>query len=573
MKRVKCLYRVSTKKQLDKDDDLSMQKNECREFIEKQKDWILIDEYYEKGISGYKVSAKNRDAIQHLLKDAEDKKFDVLLVFMFDRLGRKEDETPFVMQDFARRGIELWSTKEGEQKFDTHADKLINYVRGWQSAGESEKISFRVDASHKQMVENGEYRGGKAPYGYKTELSNKTNKKGLYKSKLVIYEQEAAVIKQIYDLVYNKGYGSNRIQQYLNEKNIPSPSGNQWSRASLQHVLTNPIYKGYLVYGKRNNNGRNQSKDKWILSQEPIDELIIIEEYIWEKVQQIRNDKNPKNRKDKDVNIIGTSSPLLLIGFIRCGHCGSIISTTYNYCRWTKKNGEKCVTIQSIYRCNGRVDNRINCDGQTTYKKDKIENIVIKQTKKFTKNLQCVNFSKEIENYKIEQKKKYEVSLVELRNKLNQANLTLSGLKEEVKKIVRGEKAKFDEDFINEIKEETEDEILNINSQIEKIMIILKEKDVELNEIIQVQKNILGWGENFDKADIDEKRVLLSKLIDKVTVFKDKVVIDYKVSFNKMINNIKEQQYNSITGQSKGYVNTVVDLYQKQITIYLDKVV
>lgn len=88
MKRVKCLYRVSTKKQVDKDDDLSMQKNECREFIEKQKDWILIDEYYEKGVSGYKVSAKNRDVVQHLLRDADEKKFDILLVFMFDRLGR-----------------------------------------------------------------------------------------------------------------------------------------------------------------------------------------------------------------------------------------------------------------------------------------------------------------------------------------------------------------------------------------------------------------------------------------------------------------------------------------------------
>ena len=273
------------------------------------------------------------------------------------------------------------------------------------------------------------------------------------------------------------------------------------------------------------------------------------------------------------MNIIGTSSPLLLIGFIRCGHCGSIISTTYNYCRWTRKSGEKCVTIQSIYRCNGRVDSRVKCNGQTTYNRNKLEGLVIKHTKQFVRNLQKVDFTEEVDKFKKNQKSKYETELEELKQKLEKCNLTLNGLKEEIKKIVRGEKAKFDEDFINEIKEETEDEILNINSQIEKIMIILKEKDIELNEIIQVQKNILGWGENFDKADTDEKRVLLSKLIDKVTVFKDKVVIDYKVSFNKMINNIKEQQYNSITGQSKGYANTIVDLYQKQITIYLDKVV
>lgn len=572
MKRVKCLYRVSTKKQVDKDDDLSMQKNECREFIERQRDWVLIDEYYEKGVSGYKVSAKNRDAIQHLLRDADEKKFDVLLVFMFDRLGRKEDETPFVMQDFAKRGIELWSVKEGEQKFDTHADKLINYVRGWQSAGESEKISFRVDASHKQLVESGEYRGGQTPYGYMTVLSDTTNKKGFFKNKLAICGNEANVVKIIFNLVYEKGYGSNRIQEYLNNQNIPSPTGKQWSRASIQHILTNPIYKGYLVYGKRDNDGRNQSRDNWVLSEKPLEDLIIVDEHIWDKVQQIRDNKNPKKRKDTNVSIIGTSSPLLLIGFIRCGHCGSIISTTYNYCRWTRKSGEKCVTIQPIYRCNGRVDSRIHCDGQTTYNKNKLEGLVIKHTKQFVRNLQKVDFTEEVNKFKKNQKSKYETELEELKQKLEKCYLTLNGLKEEAKKLIRGEKAKFDEDFINEMKEETENEIKNIKNEIDEKTLILKQKDIELDEIVLVQKNIMDWEKVFDENDTDKKRVLLSKLIENVTVYKDKVVVNFKVSFNNMIDNIKKQQYMSITKSTNLYANTDIEIFKKQITIYLDKV-
>jgi len=571
MKRVKCLYRVSTKKQVDKDDDLSMQKKECRGFIERQKDWILIDEYYEKGISGYKVSAKNRDAIQQLLKDADDKKFDILLVFMFDRLGRKEDETPFVMQDFAKKGIELWSTKEGEQKFDTHADKLINYVRGWQSSGESEKISFRVNASHKQLVESGEYRGGQTPYGYMTVLSDKTNKKGFLKNKLIICEKEAEVVKLIFNLVYDKGYGSNRIQEYLNQKNIPSPTGKKWSRASLQHVLRNPIYKGYFVYGKRDNNGRNQPKDNWILSEKPSEELTIVEEHIWNKVQQIRNNKNPRIRKDTSVSVIGTSSPLLLIGFIKCGHCGSIISTTYNYCRWTRKSGEKCVTVQPIYRCNGRVDSRINCEGQTTYNRKKLEGLVIKHTKKFVHELQDVDFTKEINKFKINQKSKYEVELNGLQQKLEKCYLTLNGLKEEAKKLIRGEKAKFDEDFINEMKEETETEIKNIKSEIDEKTLVLKEKDLELDEIILVQKNIMNWEKVFDEGDADKKRVLLSKLIENVIVFKDKVIVNFKVSFNNMVDNVRKQQCTSITKSTNLYTYTDIDIFRKQITIYLDK--
>ena len=80
-----------------------------------------------------------RDAIIEIKKKAINKEFDVLLVFMFDRLGRREDETPFMVQWFVQQGIEVWSTREGEQRFDTHVDKLLNYIRFWQASGEPKK--------------------------------------------------------------------------------------------------------------------------------------------------------------------------------------------------------------------------------------------------------------------------------------------------------------------------------------------------------------------------------------------------------------------------------------------------
>ena len=66
---------------------------------------------------------------------------------MFDRLGRREDETPFVVQCFVQQGIEVWSTREGEQRFDTHVDKLLNYIRFWQASGESEKTTRSASVS------------------------------------------------------------------------------------------------------------------------------------------------------------------------------------------------------------------------------------------------------------------------------------------------------------------------------------------------------------------------------------------------------------------------------------------
>ena len=98
-----------------------MQKQKCHEFAEAN-GWEITEEFSEKGVSGFKVSAKDRDAIQDIQRDAAQGKFDILLVFMFDRLGRKEDETPFVVEWFVKNGIEVWSTVEGEQRFDTHVD-------------------------------------------------------------------------------------------------------------------------------------------------------------------------------------------------------------------------------------------------------------------------------------------------------------------------------------------------------------------------------------------------------------------------------------------------------------------
>ena len=82
-KRVYCLYRVSTKGQVEKD-DIPMQKQYCREFAESQ-GWTIIKEFAEKGVSGFKVAAADRDAIQEIRQDAEERKFDILLVFMLDR--------------------------------------------------------------------------------------------------------------------------------------------------------------------------------------------------------------------------------------------------------------------------------------------------------------------------------------------------------------------------------------------------------------------------------------------------------------------------------------------------------
>lgn len=103
--RVDCLYRVSTDKQVDYNDksqaDIPMQRRECHRFCEKM-GWTIVHEEQEDGVSGHKVRAENRDKLQIIKERAKQGKFDILLVFMFDRIGRIADETPFVVEWFVK---------------------------------------------------------------------------------------------------------------------------------------------------------------------------------------------------------------------------------------------------------------------------------------------------------------------------------------------------------------------------------------------------------------------------------------------------------------------------------------
>lgn len=160
--RVQCLCRVSTTKQVDHNDqnqaDIPVQRKACREFAEKM-GWNIVGEEQENGVSGFKVSADDRDKLQLIKKKAEQKKFDILLVFMFDRLGRKSDETPFVVEWFVKKGIHVWSVIEGEQRFESHTDRLTNYIRFWQADGESQKTAIRTKTALRACLKSSDEDG------------------------------------------------------------------------------------------------------------------------------------------------------------------------------------------------------------------------------------------------------------------------------------------------------------------------------------------------------------------------------------------------------------------------------
>lgn len=238
-------YRVSTKGQVDHD-DIPMQKIECRKFCA-QRGWRVVLEKAEKGVSGSKVSATKRDAIQELKAEAEKGNIDILLVFLFDRLGRIESETPYLVEWFVKHGVEVWSTREGQQKIDSHTDKLINYIRFWQAAGESEKIAERVATRIQQLNSSGHYSGGTVPYGYRAVHKGRVNKKGQPVKDLEVHPDEAPIVQELFELAAYEGKSAYALAEMLNNRGLRTHSGVKFTPVHVLRILRHEGYQGYII--------------------------------------------------------------------------------------------------------------------------------------------------------------------------------------------------------------------------------------------------------------------------------------------------------------------------------------
>lgn len=87
----------------------------------------------------YKACADDRVKLQRIRKAVEQGEFDILLVFMYDQLGRNLNETPFIAEWFTKKGIHVWSVYEGEIIDGVDAERMLDYIRFWQT-DEAQKL-------------------------------------------------------------------------------------------------------------------------------------------------------------------------------------------------------------------------------------------------------------------------------------------------------------------------------------------------------------------------------------------------------------------------------------------------
>ena len=545
-KRVRCLYRVSTLKQLDKNDknknDIPMQRIVCNEFIDSKPDWELDKEYIEQGISGYNKKLEDRDVLQQIKQDTINKEFDILLVFMFDRLGRREDETPFVVEWFVNQGIEVWSTQEGQQKFDSRADKLINYIRYWQSGGESEKTSIRVRTKQKQMIEEGININSTAPYGYRLVKNGVFSKRGVERKTYEIIESEAEIVKTIFNLYTEEGYGGIRIAKYLNEKGYKTHKGYEWSYTTINNMLRNPIYMGYLSYNKTSvptgGGKRKRNKEGWVLSKESNPDWRIISNEQYYKVQEVKKVRKQKTVEQQNENNkyfpYQTKSPLLFTGYIICGGCGCKLQNRANKRGIRTIDGREEIIRYYYYAClNAFSGKECGCK-QKSYKNNIIEIPVLNEIHNYLDRLEQKDLSEEIKKSKNKTEDTEVKQIKELEKSIRQYCDKLESLKEEVVKSITGETS-FNKELLSELIEQHKEKISDLEKERSSLEKLHRKKQVDLKQMIEIQNMIPNWKEEFKNSSTEKKKVLLSTIIDRVIVHTEQIEIKVKMSLEEFI--------------------------------------
>ena len=517
-KRTLCLYRVSSDKQVtynEKEEaDIPMQRQVGRRFLEQQ-GWVLVHEEREDGISGHKVRAEKRDSIQHIKELALAKKFDILLVFLFDRIGRIADETPFVVEWLIKHGIRVWSVNEGEQRLDSHTDKLTNYIRFWQADGESEKTSIRTKAGLGLLVESGHYKGGNAPYGYMLVKSGRLDKKGNEKKNLAVCEDEAIIVQKIFDLYVQHGYGVHKIAGTLNREGIKTRAGKNWHHASINGMIRNLTYTGILRSGESHS--------------DVIEALQIILPKTYEAAQKILKTRATEAANNRTYPM-NSESRCLLNGKVYCADCGSRLIVATNG-RYIIENGVKLKRLR--YVCYGKSRKQTDCHGQTGYSANRIDDIVDGVIRHVFSSMKSIPKNEVVQSGMASTQKEYASRYKTAQRDLKKAVNDISELKGEVLNAIRG-KSKFSPELLNELIAQSEREITTLETARDEAKNALDNLKYQVEELQAQYDEVITWTELYDAAEWTAKKMIVANLINRIEVGTDyQIHIDFNIDLSR----------------------------------------
>ena len=485
----------------------------------------------------------DRDVLQEALQDAKAKEYDILVVYKDDRIGRRMWEIGAYVMSLKSFGVDIYTVKDGciSPESDDIMGQMMLALRYGNAQKSSSDTGMRVKDTAQKLVQKGKFMGGKAPYGYKLELSGEVSKHGRALHHLVVVPEQAEVVKYIYELSLHKEFGATKIARLLNEHEIYKNRAPRdiWKSGTITSILTNPIYAGYTAYKRRERiDGKYHKLDRkdWIFAEKPDTEISIIDENMWNRVQDTRKqraDKYIKSIENQNVTVIRRNSGMLaLIDVLHCGYCGRKMTNGSKYNYWTiKDTGERRTSKIAIYKCQNAWIG-VPHDKTTQYRADQIEPVVFEAIAEYIGKLQeNEDVFTQIEANQNQQKVIKQAELDKEQSELENIRSKIAVMESNIPSAMTGEYPLSLEELAGIIRKHRELEKKH-RGRVEAKKAELDAMKVSMDDWESIRTRIPTWQDVFWNADTSTKRVLVNKLIERIDITKTNINIRFKINLN-----------------------------------------
>ena len=286
--KVALYVRVSTTSQMEEGYSIEEQKAKLESYCD-IKDWHVYKIYTDGGFSG---STTERPAIEQLIKDAQSKLFDTVLVYKLDRLSRSQKDTLYLIEDiFLKNNIEFVSLLENFDTSTPFGRAVIGLLSVFAQL-EREQIKERM-----QLGKLGRAKAGKSMMWAKTSYGYDYNKDT---GTMTVNEYEALAVKEIY-ASYLAGMSITKLRDKINEEYPKQPA---WSYRTIRGILDNPVYCGLNQYKGQTFQGTHKA----IIS---LDDFEQTQRELAKRQQTAKELSNPRPFQAK----------YMLSGLAQCGYC------------------------------------------------------------------------------------------------------------------------------------------------------------------------------------------------------------------------------------------------------------
>ncbi len=332
-KKAALYIRVSTLYQIDKD-SLPLQRSDLINYCKYALD---IDKYEVFEDAGYSAKNTDRPAFQQMMARLRTGEFSHLCVWKIDRISRNLLDFSGMYVELKKLGVTFVSKNE---QFDTSSamgEAMLKIILVFAEL-ERNMTSERVKAVMISKAKDGQWNGGKVPFGYDWDKETKS---------FSINENEAMAVNQIYDL-YEREQSLLLVSRTLNERGFFTRRGRAWNPTTVSIILNNKFYTGTYIYNKygvdpdTGNVSRQIIKDEseWVVVEDHHPAIIDAERQA--RVSAILERNRRSNQRDGKKYV--RKNTHIFAGLLYCAYCGGQMQATIDRAR---NDGYR----PSIYAC------------------------------------------------------------------------------------------------------------------------------------------------------------------------------------------------------------------------------